>query len=173
MALNSTKGASKIWIVPVAVLIIIVLSVVLLVYVPSFYAPSIKSVVNSTSPTSINSTSTVSAGFSPFILNTVICDSSGLTVAFTTGGLANGVTFVTIQQMWFSSATGINPASSATTNITPITAISGDTFDVVFSSVKCTSGASFSATGDLQYVFTNATGSETVNATGTIAGIGT
>ncbi len=111
-----------------------------------------------------------SSGFSPFAASAAVC-SSGLTVAFTVGGLPNGATSATVQNLTLSSASGMTIPTPTSTSFTG-TVTSGSTFNETFNGVTCTSGVAFSASGSLNYKITTAAGTATYTATGTVAGTG-
>jgi len=112
-----------------------------------------------------------SSGFSPFAASAAVCSGSGLTVAFTTGGLPNGATSAHINGMTLSSAVGLGTTTSYKANTT-YTVTPGNSFTETFSDVNCTSGTAFSASGNLSYSVTTAAGPATYYATGTVAGTG-
>ena len=116
------------------------------------------------------SVTATSSGFSPFAASAAVCGSGKLTVAFTVGGLPNGATSATIIGASYSSGSGITPATGS--NSTHITVSSGSSFNETFSSVTCTSGVGFSASGVVEYQVVTAAGTTDYNATGTIAGTG-
>ena len=117
------------------------------------------------------SVTATSSGFSPFAASAAVCGSSGLTVAFTVGGLPNGASSATIVAANYSSGSGITPATNTASNIkNNVTVASGSSFNVTFSSATCTSGVGFSASGVINYKVTTAAGSSIYSATGTIAG---
>ncbi len=119
------------------------------------------------------SVTAASSGFSPFAASAAVCSSSSskLTVAFTVGGLPNGASSATITGASYSSGSGISPATGSNSN-QHITVSSGSSFNETFSSVTCTSGVGFSASGVVNYSVTTAAGTATYSATGTIAGTG-
>ena len=117
------------------------------------------------------SVTATSSGFSPFAASAAVCGSSGLTVAFTVGGLPNGASSATITSASYSSGSGISPATGSNTSQS-ITVSSGSSFNETFSSATCTSGVGFSASGVINYTVTTAAGTATYSATGTIAGTG-
>jgi hypothetical protein len=112
-----------------------------------------------------------SSGFSPFAASAAVCNSSSLTVAFTTGGLPNGAGSATVDNMTLSSFSGF-ATDSATTATISATVTSGSSFKAIFTGDTCTSGVGFSASGSLTYTASGAAGSATYSATGTIAGTG-
>jgi hypothetical protein len=112
-----------------------------------------------------------SSGFSPFAVSAAVCGSNGvLSVAFTTGGLPNGATSAKITGMTLSSPSGLGSVSTTNTSALPSAVASGSTFVANFSGATCTSGTSFSASGNLSYSVSTAAGKATYSATGTIAG---
>ncbi len=114
-----------------------------------------------------------SSGFSPFAVSAAVCSNSGLVVAFTTGGLPNGATSVSLKELYLSSATGMSGSSATTTGFSALSVASGSSFTatVAAASLNCTtSGIPFTASGALEYKYTTAAGPVTTNATGTIAG---
>ena len=120
------------------------------------------------------SVTATSSGFSPFAASAAVCNSTGLTVAFTVGGLPNGASSANIIGASYSSGSGITPAVNSDASLSstaPITVSSGSSFNVTFSAT-CTSGVGFSASGVINYSVTTAAGTATYSATGTIAGTG-
>ena len=119
------------------------------------------------------SVTATSSGFSPFAASAAVCSSSSskLTVAFTVGGLPNGASSATITGASYSSGSGISPAINSGT-ASPTVVSSGSSFNVTFSTVTCTPGVGFSASGVVNYSVTTAAGTATYSATGTIAGTG-
>ena len=117
------------------------------------------------------SVTAASSGFSPFAASAAVCSSSKLTVAFTVGGLPNGASSATITGASYSSGSGISPAINSGT-ASPTVVSSGSSFNVTFSTVTCTPGVGFSASGVVNYSVTTAAGTATYSATGTIAGTG-
>ena len=121
-----------------------------------------------------------SSGFSPFAASAAICSSSGLKVSFTVGGLPDGATSATLDNITLSSPSGFNPASTFPAHVlsgtAPFTAgnsvASGSAFTVTFpASINCTSsGTPFTASGALVYSVTTPAGAAVFTATGTIAG---
>ena len=113
-----------------------------------------------------------SSGFSPFAVSAAVCNSGGLKVAFSVGGLPNGATSVSLKELYLSSATGTSTGSTTTTDFSASTVSSGSSFTVTTpSTFNCTtSGIPFTASGSLEYTYTTSAGPVTTNATGTIAG---
>jgi hypothetical protein len=97
-----------------------------------------------------------SSGFSPFAVSAALCGSSNLTVAFTVGGLPNGATSTNVTSMKYSSGSGMNVSSGSVT-LGKVVA-SGNSFTATFKGVSCTSGTSFSASGNLSYSVSTAAG---------------
>ncbi len=114
-----------------------------------------------------------SSGFSPFAASAAVCDGSGLTVAFTVGGIPDGATSAKITGASYSSGSGISSATGTDSSLgtTPITVTSGSSFNVTFSGT-CSSGVAFSASGVVNYSVATSAGTATFTATGTIAGTG-
>ncbi len=117
------------------------------------------------------SVTTSSLGFSPFAVSAAVCNSSGLTVAFTVGGLASGATSVNLISANYSSGTGITPTTDSDNSISPTTVSTGNNFIIKFPGT-CSSGVAFSASGAISYSETTAAGTASYVATGTIAGTG-
>ncbi len=143
-----------------AILIIVIVAVIL--YSMGIFSPR-------------SSVTATSSGFAPFVPSGAICGAT-LTVAFTTGGLPGGASSATIIAAFFNSATGMSlshdSVNATGTAITPSTVSPGTPFTVTFKSVNCSSGVPFTAHGIIEYQYSNAAGTATVNATGTIAGTG-
>ena len=117
------------------------------------------------------SVTAVSSGFSPFAASAAVCSGSTLTVAFSVGGLPNGASSVIITGGNYTSGSGISPASGTLT--APSSPISvGSSFNMTDTSVTCTSGVAFSASGNIDYKVSSAAGTANYVATGTIAGTG-
>ncbi|MCL5976279.1 MAG: hypothetical protein M1580_01640 [Candidatus Parvarchaeota archaeon] len=114
-----------------------------------------------------------SSGFSPFAASAAVCDGSGLTVAFTVGGIPDGATSAKITGASYSSGSGISSATGTDSSLgtTPITVTSGSSFNVTFPGT-CLSGVAFSASGVVNYSVATSAGTATFTATGTIAGTG-
>jgi hypothetical protein len=113
------------------------------------------------------SITTASSGFSPFAVSAAVCNTSGLYVAFTTGGLPNGASSASALSLTVSAGTGIGSGSGGP-YAGPVSP--GTTFTIKATSTCATSGVRFSTSGTLSYSVTTAVGTTTNNATGTIAG---
>ena len=118
------------------------------------------------------SVTAASSGFSPFAASAAVCGSSGLTVAFSVGGLPNGASSVRITGGNYTSGSGISSASGTLTASSSLPISVGSSFNMTDTSVTCTSGVAFSASGNIDYTVSSAAGTASYVATGTIAGTG-
>ena len=119
-----------------------------------------------------------SSGFSPFAASAAICSSSSLKVSFSVGGLPDGATAATLDNITLTSPSGFNPKSTFPTDVLSGTApfgttvASGNTFTVTFpTGINCSSsGTPFTASGALVYSVSTSAGPAIFTATGTVAG---
>ena len=142
-----------------AILIIVIVAVIL--YSMGIFNPS-------------SSVTTTSTGFSPFVISSSLCNSSGLKVAFQAGPMPNGASSLTINKLYITSASGINTTTASYTLTSPVTLISGQSAVILIPNVACSSpNKKYSLSAKLQYSYSTLAGSVVTNTTGTIAGTST
>ncbi len=113
-----------------------------------------------------------SSGFSPFAASAAICNEFGVMLSFTVGGLPDGATSATLTSMTLTSASGMNTSTTTTSKFSTTTVASGSTFTILFTGIHCsTSGAAFTASGNLTYSVETPAGAATFSSTGTVAGV--
>ncbi len=138
-----------------AILIIVIVAVIL--YSMGIFNPS-----SSVTPTS--------SGFSPFVIQSVLCSSNGLVFSVVAGPTSSPV--VQISKIYFTSAVGMNATSATYVLPSPVTLKSGASALILIPDVKCkVVGTRFYTSGKIQYSYLSPAGNVVTNATGTIAGI--
>ena len=139
-----------------AILIIVIVAVIL--YSMGIFNPS----------SSITSTS---SGFSPFKVSSSLCTSLGLDISIIAGPIPNDASFLVINKLFITSATGTNTTTMEYSLPYPISLTSGKSADILIPSISCTSaGTKYSLLTNLQYSYTTSAGNIITNTTGTIAG---
>ncbi len=143
-----------------AILIIVIVAAVL--YSMGIFSPS-------------SSVSSTSSGFSPFTPTATVCNASttgtSLAVAFSVGGLPNGATSAKLWKIFVTPSSGMS-GSVKTPTFTPSTVQSSSVFTVAVDGITCTTGVKFSGAGIVEFNVTTTLGTQTYNASGTIAGTG-
>jgi hypothetical protein len=135
-----------------AILIIVIVTVIL--YSMGIFNPS-------------SSVTTTSTGFSPFVISSSLCNSSGLKVAFQAGPMPNGASSLTINKLYITSASGINTTTASYTLTSPVTLISGQSAVILIPNVACSSpNKKYSLSAKLQYSYPTLAGSVVTNTTG-------
>ena len=142
-----------------AILVIVIVAVIL--YSMGIFNPS-------------SSVTATSSGFSPFIVSSSLCNSSGLKVVLKAGPMPNGAESMTINKLYMNSASGVNTTAAIYSLTTPITLITGQSATILIPNVACSSpNKRYSLSAKLQYGYLTAAGNIVTNTTGTIAGLST
>ena len=139
-----------------AILIIVIVAAVL--YSMGIFNPS-------------SSSGTTATGFSPFVVLAQTCGPSGTALKIQFGNNA-GVP-VTITGASIGTQTGLTGTSLTASPVSPASVANGGSFFVNGTSgtnAYCTAGARYSATITISYTETNSLGTQTLQATGTVAG---
>ena len=135
-----------------AILIIVIVAAVL--YSMGIFNPS-------------SSVTTTSSGFSPFSPAAAVCNTSGIWIQFSTGGLPNSASSANLNWLSITATTGINASSNISLTQT---VSSSSTFTVKDAKAACTSsGVKFSGSGSLRFTTVGTLGAA-YTATGTVAG---
>ena len=90
-------------------------------------------------------------GFTPFIVTSVNCVSSHLSITLDSGVFLNGASSITLNNMSLHGITGLNATSAFSTSITPKTVLSNSKFVISFNDLKCNSRDFVTASGNLSY----------------------
>ena len=109
-----------------AILIIVIVAVIL--YSMGIFNPS-------------SSVTFTSSGFSPFKISSSLCTSLGLDISIIAGPLPNDASFLVINKLFITSATGTNTTTTEYSPPYPISLTSGKSADILIPSISCTSAA--------------------------------